>query len=203
MTEQTLSRGEVTRRNILDAAFQLFIDQGYHGTSMRQIARQAHVALGGLYNHFPGKEEVFQAVFLEYHPYHDVVPALLKAHGETIEDALQDTLARMNAAIKARPHFINLLFIEIVEFDSVHTGKLFASIFPELLEVARRVYERFQDRLRPIPLPFFVRSFLGLFFSYYITELLFASHATDYFRQGALDRLLDIYLHGILADGTS
>jgi AcrR family transcriptional regulator len=200
VTVDGLSRGEVTRRNILDAACQLFITQGYHGTSMRQIARQAKIALGGLYNHFPGKEEVFQAVFLEYHPYREVVPALFKAQGETVEEVMQDALMQINTALKKRPQFLNLLFIEIVEFDSIHTGELFVSVYPSLMEIAQRIYQKFHNRLRSIPLPMFVRSFMGLFFSYYITELLFASRAPAVFRQGALDYMLDIYLHGILVN---
>jgi AcrR family transcriptional regulator len=200
VTVDGLSRGEVTRRNILDAACQLFITQGYHGTSMRQIARQAKIALGGLYNHFPGKEEVFQAVFLEYHPYREVVPALFKAQGETVEEVMQDALMQINTALKKRPQFLNLLFIEIVEFDSIHTGELFVSVYPSLMEIAQHIYQKFHSRLRSIPLPMFVRSFMGLFFSYYITELLFASRAPEVFRQGALDYMLDIYLHGILVN---
>ena len=54
------SRGERTRAEIIQAAHDLFIQQGYHGTSMRQIAGQAGIALGGLYNHFESKEACIQ-----------------------------------------------------------------------------------------------------------------------------------------------
>ena len=80
-------RGVNARRDqIIQVARQLFVQQGYHGTSMRQIARQAGIALGGVYNHFSSKEDVFKAVFLENHPYHQVLPALLEAQGESIEE---------------------------------------------------------------------------------------------------------------------
>ena len=42
--ELDLSRGEKTRQRILDAALELFCRQGYHGTSMRQIATRAGLA---------------------------------------------------------------------------------------------------------------------------------------------------------------
>ena len=90
MSEANFHRGEHTRTEIIRAAHNLFIKQGYHGTSMRQIASQADIALGGLYNHFEGKEDVFRAVFLEYHPYHEVVPALLAAKGETVEQFVRN-----------------------------------------------------------------------------------------------------------------
>jgi len=49
---------ELRRQLILQAAVQCFIDQGYHQTGIRDIARQAGVSLGNLYNHFPGKHDV-------------------------------------------------------------------------------------------------------------------------------------------------
>ena len=62
------TKGEQTRTTILQSAHDLFIKQGYHGTSMRQIAQGAHIALGGLYNHFSSKEQVFEAVFFSLPP---------------------------------------------------------------------------------------------------------------------------------------
>lgn len=59
MGRDVISKGELTRESILEGAYQLFLRQGYHGTSMRQIAEEAGIALGGIYNHFSGKEEIF------------------------------------------------------------------------------------------------------------------------------------------------
>jgi AcrR family transcriptional regulator len=41
MSEETTSRGERTQGQIIQAAHRLFVEHGYHGTSMRQIAAQA------------------------------------------------------------------------------------------------------------------------------------------------------------------
>ncbi|MCE7861481.1 MAG: TetR/AcrR family transcriptional regulator, partial [Chloroflexi bacterium CFX2] len=60
--KETPTKGEVTRLAIEDAAVELFIEQGYHATSMRQIADRAGLALGGIYNHFASKEEIFEAI---------------------------------------------------------------------------------------------------------------------------------------------
>lgn len=43
---------------IVAAAITCFLEQGYHQTGVRDIARQAGVSLGNLYNHFKGKESV-------------------------------------------------------------------------------------------------------------------------------------------------
>ena len=151
MSEPTQRRGEQTRQAIIQAAHDLFVQQGYHGTSMRQIAGNAKIALGGLYNHFASKEEVFEAVFLEYHPYREVIPAILAAPGETIEQFANDTIRRMLSAIHGQPEFLNLMFIEVVEFKNIHTQQLFINLMPQLNQILANVIDLNGDRLRPIP----------------------------------------------------
>ncbi len=106
MTDHSLRRGEQTRKTIIEAAHDLFVQQGYHGTSMRQIAQRAGIALGGLYNHFESKEKVFESVFLEYHPYLLVIPVMLAVRHESIEAFAQDALRQMIVAMEERPDFI-------------------------------------------------------------------------------------------------
>ena len=97
---ESLSRGEQTRNAILQAAHDLFVQQGYHGTSMRQIAQQAGLALGGLYNHFPSKEAVFEAVFFTYHPYHEVLPLIAESQGNSLDEVVRDAARRMLAVME-------------------------------------------------------------------------------------------------------
>ena len=49
-------------RQIIDAAFQLFSDQGLEGARLEEIARLAGVSKGTIYLYFPSKEELFRAV---------------------------------------------------------------------------------------------------------------------------------------------
>ena len=46
----------------MDAAARAFIDEGYERTSMDRIAERAGASKRTVYNHFTGKEELFQAV---------------------------------------------------------------------------------------------------------------------------------------------
>ena len=48
------------RSRILETARQLFGAKGYSKTSMREIAAEAGVGTGNLYNYFPGKDELFR-----------------------------------------------------------------------------------------------------------------------------------------------
>ena len=198
MVAQNQRRGEKTRQEIIQAACELFIHQGYHGTSMRQIAQHADIALGGVYNHFSGKEEVFKQVFLSFHPYHDVLPALTDAQGLDIEQFARTAFERIMVALEQQPNFLNLMFIEIVEFKGVHSQELFEQLMPLELEIVERILESNRERVRSIPSWMLIRAFLGMLFSYYLTEILIAPQAPKEFSDGALDYLIDIFLNGVM-----
>lgn len=50
------------RRLIMNAAIECFIRNGIHQTGIREIAEQANVSLGNLYNHFSGKDELIAEI---------------------------------------------------------------------------------------------------------------------------------------------
>ena len=57
-----VERGRATRGVLIDAATRLFATQGYDGTSVEAVLREAGVSRGSLYHHFPGKDALFLAV---------------------------------------------------------------------------------------------------------------------------------------------
>jgi AcrR family transcriptional regulator len=54
-------RGEALEK-ITSAALAVFAEYGYHGATMKQIARAADLSYGLVYHYFPSKEEVFRHV---------------------------------------------------------------------------------------------------------------------------------------------
>jgi TetR/AcrR family transcriptional repressor of mexJK operon len=56
------SRAERKRRAIVEAATALFLENGYRGTSMEQIATVARVSKQTVYKHFSDKEALFHAI---------------------------------------------------------------------------------------------------------------------------------------------
>jgi AcrR family transcriptional regulator len=50
------------RRQIIDAAVQLFIDNGFHKTTTRQIASAAAISIGALYEYIASKEDILYLV---------------------------------------------------------------------------------------------------------------------------------------------
>ncbi len=56
-----------TRERILDVALQLFNEQGYDKTSLREIAERLHVTKAALYYHFERKEDILLQLHLRLH----------------------------------------------------------------------------------------------------------------------------------------
>ncbi len=199
MVDGSFTKGERTRQEILLSAHQLFLKNGFHGASMRQIAQGAGIAVGGIYNHFASKDEIFVAVLSARHPIYDILPALDAAVGQDIESFVRDAAYKMVEIVKGRPDFLNLMFIELVEFNGEHVPLLFQTFFPKALLFTQRFFNNRQE-LRPIPLPILLRAYLGLFFSYVITDILMRNLMPDELQEITLEHFVDIFLHGILAE---
>ena len=155
------SRGEKTRRAILDGSYRLIIRQGFAATSMREIARQSHVALGGIYNHFGSKEEIFRAIIEERHPFFQMIPLLNSVQGATVEEYVRNAARTLVAQLGRHPEFLNLMLVEIIEFKSSHVPLVFKKLLPSVMPVAEHIAS-LEGHLRPIPPFVLARAFLGI-----------------------------------------
>jgi len=85
---------ERRRRQIVDAAVKLFIEQGFHKTTTRQIARAAGFSIGTLYEYVNSKEDVLYLVCLAIHAEveRSVVDVLSRAGGGivTLEGVIRE-----------------------------------------------------------------------------------------------------------------
>ncbi len=57
-----MGRARVTRERILEAASELFTEQGYDATSLREIAERLGFTKAALYYHFQSKDEILRAL---------------------------------------------------------------------------------------------------------------------------------------------
>ena len=51
-----------SHKRIIEAAKKEFLEYGYNDASLRRIAAEANIQVGGLYNHFASKEEMFESL---------------------------------------------------------------------------------------------------------------------------------------------
>ncbi len=83
-TTRTTARGQrlprsTRRAQLLEAAQAVFVDAGYHQAGMDDIAERAGVSKPVLYQHFPGKLDLYLA--------------LLDQHCDTLEQLVKDAMA--------------------------------------------------------------------------------------------------------------
>ena len=200
MKTEKLKKGETTRIAIEDAALSLFMEQGYHATSMRQIKDRAGLALGGIYNHFSSKEEIFQGIIIDKHPYKIILPAIIAAEGETIEAFFKNAFHIITSELGKRPEFLNLMLIELVEFKGKHGAMMLREIAPKVLPIIERVIKS-RKGLRVTNPAVLLRSFIGTVVSFLITEMVISnSIISKLMPKNISDQYIDIFLHGILKE---
>lgn len=88
------------RAQLLDAALEVFVANGYHGAAMDDIAVAAKVSKPVLYQHFPSKRELYLAL-LDHH-LADLTETLLDALNSTDDNKL-----RVHATMKAYFTFVS------------------------------------------------------------------------------------------------
>lgn len=203
MAVDSAPKTDRTRLAIEEAAYELFIEQGYSATSMRQIALHAELALGGIYNHFESKKAIFEAIIHDRHPYKQILPVMTTAAGATADEYIRNAVYAAFRELEARPDFLRLMFIEIVEFNAAHLPALYEEMAPQLAPFAERLQD-LPPALRPIPPRLLLRALIGMLISLYITEMMGSALPLEE-RRRELESRLDIFLHGILdphlADG--
>ena len=103
-----------TREVILDAAEVLFAERGVDGVAVRDLARELDLTPSSLYNHFPGKQALYEAVlerglqpFAEL--FADPDPGVVTPAG------VRRTVAVIVAHLAAHPHLARLIQRALIE----------------------------------------------------------------------------------------
>jgi AcrR family transcriptional regulator len=90
---RTERKKEENKKKIIAVAMDLFVRQGFEQTTVEQIAEEADIAIGTIYNHFPAKE----AIISEH------VQKVIKAQGPEVIALIQqlpDTRSRLIEALR-------------------------------------------------------------------------------------------------------
>jgi AcrR family transcriptional regulator len=81
------ARRAATRERLLDAAFEVFAEQGVHASTVEQIAERAGFTRGAFYSNFTTKEELFVA--------------LMDREDAARLDALEEKIAQLRPSLEA------------------------------------------------------------------------------------------------------
>ena len=110
-------KAEETRRRIYEAAMQMFREKGFEQTTMRDIARQAGVALGAAYYYFSSKDAIVLAFYQEmqergHQPTLDAIAARRK-----LRDRIRAVLEKRFELLAPNLKFLGALFKHSPDVD--------------------------------------------------------------------------------------
>src|SRR3990170_8655512 len=136
------------REEILQASLHLFATKGFHGTSMRDIARSADITEGLIYHYFENKRDLFRAIIDEY----SFLP-LLRTLPQLAEQldlrALLIVLARgFFDVLRQNTELTRLLLQEVQVFPEEKEAFFSDAVGQSITELAQVLDSRMNERTR-------------------------------------------------------
>ncbi len=155
-----------TRERILDAAEGLFAERGLAGTAVRDIAARVGLSAPSLYNHFEGKQALYEAVLERgVRPLLDLMQGL--AARERTVAARDALIGSIMAHLSKRPHLPRLVHHEVVS-GGVYLSKLARSWIRPILEQGIAEMKRGDDsRWDEQEYPLMMTAWLNLVFGHF------------------------------------
>jgi len=189
------------REQILEVATRLFADQGFQGTTTRQIAQHSGVTEALIFRHFPAKEELYWAV----------IERKIRAAGpaqrmrERLERAGTDFELLSNVASeilerRATDQTLSRLLLYTALENHRLSHRFFRIYVAECYEVlAEFVQKRIAEgRFRPIDPLLAARSFLGMvIYHSWVQELFGGKRYRDFSVQQVSETVARLWLDGM------
>ena len=100
---------ERTREELISAADSLFTGQGFHATSVDEIALEAGYTKGAVYSNFASKDELFLAVYDAHAVGRQRAYAQAVAGTSTLEEGLRAMSWEMTGGVYADPRWVPVL----------------------------------------------------------------------------------------------
>lgn len=182
---------------ILKTAHTLFLSKGYNGTSIRDIAKNAGVSLGGVYALFKNKEEIYESLLTKKLPFLHLLEVVQKHQDKKSADFFRSVAHDWYQVVDMR--YFRLLFIDWVEFKGATTKRILPKEFPKKVKVIAEILKAQINRgeIKNYD-PFLIfRGFIQMLTIYIVTDDFLSGFSAT---KKPIDKLVDIYLTGILKE---
>lgn len=197
---------ESRKNRIEEAARELFIGQGFHATSMRDIAKGAGVSLGNLYNYYETKDAIFESIVAKYM---EVIDERLRDMFASIDEPLEpESLRKLGEMagklVNEHADFWLLMYIDVLEFQNRHFRKMFDGLSDRFRKVFgpkfREAEKRGDLRTGVEAASVFTAAYMQ-FFNYFLVEKLFGGNGhLGLSDDQALNSLTKIFAYGTLSE---
>ncbi|MGZ3650869.1 MAG: TetR/AcrR family transcriptional regulator [Bdellovibrionota bacterium] len=109
-TESKNSKGEATRRHLMDQALKIFLSRGFEKTTLRDLQKATGLSLGSFYYYFPSKESIIFAFYEEnFSHFKEEAIKCLERGGTRFDDLFEAVLeTRIRTMAPQREIFLQL-----------------------------------------------------------------------------------------------
>jgi AcrR family transcriptional regulator len=212
MSDESPSRERLTeeRRNqILDAAARLFAQKGYKGATIREIAREAGVAEGTIYNYFDSKHDLL--ISLPQRISWPMVSSFVKSARRQGPDTVADDEERMVKLLQASMNSIQQ-HTDAVKVLLAYIPFMDEEIQAQFLEQTTRFFVRIfdfegflQERIeagtfRPFDTAIAARAFVGMVLVFVLSqEILPGRKVIPLSNEEIAREIVQLFLYGAVA----
>ncbi|MET7598633.1 MULTISPECIES: TetR/AcrR family transcriptional regulator [unclassified Streptomyces] len=141
-------RGD-TRQRIQDVALELFSEQGYEKTSLREIAEHLDVTKAALYYHFKSKEEILISLFEDLTRPLDELIDWGKQQPHSL-DTKQEVLRRYSQALTGAAPLFRFMQENQATVRELSVGETFKDRMMAMLDIIKEPEAALPDQVRCI-----------------------------------------------------
>ena len=198
---------KMRREQILDAAMEVFSRKGFAMATTAEIAREAGIAEGTIYNYFPSKRELFIAViknFVITVPLLELIDRLPQGDiGATFGHIMQNRFKLIESKNISRMPALMAEVIRDTELKELWTTKFLQPFLSKM----EGIYENLMTtgKFRTIEPPILVRGIGGMFLGFLIIKIIEgeASPLNRMPQEKVIAAMSELILHGLVNDGTN
>lgn len=186
--------GAETRERILEAATRLFVEHGYRGLSMREIADAVDLTKPAIYHHFADKEELFVAILKRYVERLSASIRQEQAAAASSIDALRRIIHTILAQPTEQQAVLRLATQEMVHLSESARRRFVGEYYVTFLGSIRGVIEAgiAAGELRAVDPAVAVWALLGMLYPY-------SNQSAPSPTPEIVDQVTGLFLHGIAA----
>lgn len=132
---------EIARQKIIQASIKLFIEKGYHGTTMDEIGAEIGVSKGTVYTYFKTKEELLKTIWKSSNQ--PLKELQSKFQGQDYLDVLEEIYSMISES-----NALHLSFeITALSFENEAIKKINRDVYNEKLEILTAILEDQQKNM--------------------------------------------------------
>ncbi|WP_051920612.1 TetR/AcrR family transcriptional regulator [Thermodesulfobacterium hydrogeniphilum] len=183
-----------TRDRIIEAAYTLFSEKGYHGTSTREIARAASVSEVTLFRIFGTKESLFEEVLKTKSIIPDLVAMIRDVENHSLEDLLFSLAKKFYYTLVSKKKFIMITFSEVNQY-SEKIIDIYQKLIDQIDELLVKIFSKYKSTNKDFNLKIIAMAFRGMIFNLFLTnEILLRKNIT----KSEITHILSSYVKIIL-----